>query len=73
MTPTTTSVLPSEVERSTEMYLYSESLARELVAVRLAEAERQRRRRLLASAARLGRKAERAAYDARLALARVGA
>lgn len=73
MTPTTTSVLPTEVERSTEMYLYSESLARELDASRLADAERERRRRLLARAARLSRKAEQAAYDARLALARVGA
>jgi hypothetical protein len=73
MTPTTASVLPSEVERSTEMYLYSEGLARELDAARLADAERQRRQRVLARAARLSRKAERAAYDARLALARVGA
>ena len=73
MTPTTLSVLSPEVERSTQMYLYSESLARELDAARLADAERDRRRRLLAQAARLSRKAEQAAYDARLALARVGA
>jgi hypothetical protein len=73
MTPATTSVLSPEIDRSTQMYLYSEALARELVAARLAEAERERRRRLLVTAARLGRKAEQAAYDARLALARVGA
>ncbi|WP_165872838.1 hypothetical protein [Nocardioides jejuensis] len=44
------------------MYIQTEILARELIAARLAEAERIRRRRRLV----------RAAYDARLALGRVG-
>ena len=56
-----------------DMYLQSQSLAREQYAARLAEAERERRQRVLARAARLSRKAEKAAYDARLALARIGA
>lgn len=56
-----------------DMYLHSQSLAREQYAARLAEAERERRQRVLARAARLSRKAEKAAYDARLALARIGA
>lgn len=56
-----------------DMYLQSQSLAREHHAARLAEAERERRQRVLARAARLSRKAEKAAYDARLALARIGA
>jgi hypothetical protein len=47
-------------------------MARDLDVARRGDAERERRRRLLAKAARLSRKAERAAYDARLALARVG-
>jgi hypothetical protein len=55
------------------MYVQSQALAREQYAARLAEAERQRRLRVLAQAARLSRKAERAAYDARLAIARLGA
>ncbi|MDO7867427.1 hypothetical protein [Nocardioides jiangxiensis] len=54
------------------MYIQTEILARELIAARLAEAERIRRRRFLTQAARLSRAAERAAYDARLALGRVG-
>jgi hypothetical protein len=53
------------------MHIYSESLSRELTAARLADAERIRRRRLLVRAARLSRRAERAAYDARLAIARL--
>jgi hypothetical protein len=55
------------------MYLQSQALAREQYASRLAEVEHQRRLRVLAKAMRLSRKAERAAYDARLALARLGA
>lgn len=56
-----------------DMYLQFQSLAREHHAARLAEAERESRQRVLARAARLSRKAEKAAYDARLALARIGA
>lgn len=74
MTPSISSVLPT-LEADTEhlMYLSTETWARELDAARLAEAEHLRPGRLLTRAARLSRKAERAAYEARLALARVGA
>jgi hypothetical protein len=55
------------------MYLQSPAMAREHHAAHVAEMERQRRLRVLAQAARLSRKAEKAAFDARLALARFGA
>lgn len=74
MTPTASSVLPTRTRTGApDMNVLNEALAREYDAARLAEAERLRRQRLLVTAARLSRKAERAAYDARLALARLGA
>ena len=57
--------------RSTEMNLIHEDLARAHAAARLGEARQQRRGRQLVLARRLARKAERAAYEARLALARL--
>jgi len=60
MTPPTATVLPSEVERSTEMYRKSR-----------AEIERERRGQLVSRAVRLSLMAERAAYDARRVLARL--
>ncbi|RNL61029.1 hypothetical protein EFK50_16720 [Nocardioides marmoriginsengisoli] len=59
-------------ERSTTMSnLLAEDLARAHLAARLQQAESQRRGHQLAAARRLSRKAERAAAQARLALARV--
>lgn len=55
---------------STEMHLMNEELARALMAERLGEAQSLRRGHHLARARRLSRKAERAAQQARLALAR---
>lgn len=72
MTPHTESVLPTRSRNGApQMYLYSATLARDLDVARRRDAERERRQRLLARAARLSRKAEQAAYDARLALARL--
>ncbi|WP_246004210.1 hypothetical protein [Nocardioides marmoriginsengisoli] len=51
--------------------LLAEDLARAHLAARLQQAESQRRGHQLAAARRLSRKAERAAAQARLALARV--
>ena len=53
------------------MNLIHEDLARAHAAARLGEAQQQRRGRQLVLARRLARKAERAAYEARLALARL--
>jgi hypothetical protein len=59
-------------ERSTTMnHLMSEELARAHVSARLEQAQKQRLAHNLAAARRLSRKAERAAAQARLALARV--
>jgi len=59
-------------ERSTIMYnLAAEDLARAHISARLREAQSARRGQQLAAARRLSRKAERAAAQARLALARV--
>lgn len=59
-------------ERSTTMYnLISEDLARAHQHARLVQAEKARRAHQFAAARRLSRKAERAAAQARLALARV--
>lgn len=58
-------------ERSTTMSLIAEDLARAHMSSRLEEARIARRGRQLAAARRLSRKAERAAAQARLALARV--
>jgi hypothetical protein len=56
--------------RSTKMNLMHEDLARAQMAARLGEAQELRRGRQLAMARRLSRRAERAALEARLALAR---
>jgi len=56
--------------RSTEMNLMNENLARAHMAARLGEAQALRRGQQLARARRLSRKAEQAAQQARLALAR---
>ncbi len=56
--------------RSTEMYLMNEDLARAQMSARLGEARSLRRGHQLALARRLSRRAERAAQQARLALAR---
>ncbi|RNL78239.1 hypothetical protein EFL95_03760 [Nocardioides marmorisolisilvae] len=59
-------------ERSTIMSnLFAEELAREHMSSRLQQAQSARRGQQLAAARRLSRKAERAAAQARLALARV--
>jgi hypothetical protein len=56
--------------RSTEMELMHENLARAQMAARLGEAQQMRRGHQLAQVRRLSRKAEQAAQQARLALAR---
>jgi len=56
--------------RSTEMNLMNENLARAQMSARLGEAQQMRRGHQLARARRLSRRAERAAQQARLALAR---
>lgn len=58
------------VNRSNEMYLMNEDLARARIAQRLDEAQALRRGHQLVRARRLSRRAERAAHQARLALAR---
>jgi hypothetical protein len=55
--------------RSNEMELMHENLARAQMSARLGEAQSLRRGHQLAKARRLSRKAEQAAQDARLALA----
>ena len=56
--------------RSTEMNLMNENLARAQMRARLGEAQHLRRGHQMARARRLSRKAEQAAQQARLALAR---
>jgi hypothetical protein len=56
--------------RSKKMQLMNEDLARAQMSARLGEAHERRRGRQLVMARRLSRKAERAAAQARLALAR---
>jgi hypothetical protein len=56
--------------RSNEMNLMNENLARAHMAARLGEAQALRRGQHLARSRRLSRKAEQAAQQARLALAR---
>jgi len=56
--------------RSTQMNLMNEDLARAQMRTRLGEAQQLRRGHQMALARRLSRKAERAAQQARLALAR---
>lgn len=55
---------------STDMYLMQEELARAQMSARLGEAQQRRRGHQLALSRRLSRKAEEAAQQARLALAR---
>lgn len=66
--PTTS--MNTNPNRSTKMNLMNEDLARAQMAARLGEAQELRRGRQLAMARRLSRRAERAALEARLALAR---
>jgi len=61
----------STLDRRTTMNLFAEDLAREHMYSRLRQAQSARRGQQLAAARRLSRKAERAAAQARLALARV--
>ena len=56
--------------RSTEMNLMNENLARAQMSARLGEAQQLRRGYQMARARRLSRRAEQAAQQARLALAR---
>ena len=60
----------TNLNRSNEMQLMNEDLARAQMSARLGEARELRRGRQLAMSRRLSRKAERAAQQARLALAR---
>ena len=60
----------TETNRSTVMSLMYEELARAQMSARLGEAQELRRGHQFAAARRLSRRAERAAYKARLALAR---
>ncbi|WP_164775199.1 hypothetical protein [Nocardioides pantholopis] len=60
----------SHQNRSNAMNLMNEDLARAQMAARLGEAQERRRGHQVARAARLSRKAEKAAQQARLALAR---
>ncbi|MBY9075461.1 hypothetical protein K1X13_11575 [Nocardioides sp. WL0053] len=56
--------------RSTKMNLINEDLARAQISSRVGEAQELRRGRQVVLARRLSRRAERAAHQARLALAR---
>ncbi|WP_109510377.1 hypothetical protein [Nocardioides speluncae] len=56
--------------RSIQMSLMNEELARAQMSARLGEAQAKRREHQFALALRLGRKAEKSAQQARLALAR---
>jgi len=58
------------LNRSTKMNLMNEDLARAQMSARLGEAHDMRRGHQLAMSRRLSRRAERAAHQARLALAR---
>jgi hypothetical protein len=60
-----------DLDRSTTMSFLAEDLARAHMHSRLQQAQMSRRGHQLAAARRLSRKAERAAAQARLALARV--
>lgn len=66
----TTSTSTTDTNRSRTMSLIYEELARAHTAERLGEAQEARRGHRLATARRLSRRAERAALQARLALAR---
>ena len=60
----------TNMTRSIEMNLMNENMARAQMSARLGEAQQLRRGHQLARARRLSRKAEQAAQQARLALAR---
>ena len=60
----------TEPNRSTIMSLMNEDLARAQMSARLGEAQSLQRGRRIVAARRLSRRAERAALQARLALAR---
>ena len=62
--------MSTDLIRSNEMYMQHEALARAQMSERLGEAQQLRRGHQLARARRLSRKAEQAAQQARLALAR---
>ena len=62
--------MTTDRNRSTIMSLMHENLARAQMSARLGEAQQLRRGHQLARARRLSRKAEQAAQQARLALAR---
>ena len=66
----TTPTPDTNQNRSTEMQLLNEDLARAQMSLRLGEAQAQHRARQLALHRRLSRRAERAAQQARLAVAR---
>ena len=59
-----------ETNRSNAMYLMNEQLARAQMSERLGEAQTLRRGRRIVLARRMSRRAERAAIQARLTLAR---
>ena len=67
---TTTSTQHPITNRSTTMNLMHEELARAHTSARLGEARQRRRGHQLVRARRLSRRAERAAQEARLAIAR---
>ena len=69
-TSTTTNTQTTETPRSTAMNTMQEDLARAHMSARLEQARQMRTGHQLARARRLSRKAERAAQQARLALAR---
>jgi hypothetical protein len=65
-----THTMNNELNGSKQMYLMHEDLARAQMSARLGEAQQLRRGHQVAQVRRLGRKAERAALQARLAVAR---
>ncbi|WP_139978253.1 hypothetical protein [Nocardioides litoris] len=67
---TLTTTQTTDSKRSTTMNTMHEALARAQMDARLGEAQQMRRGHQMARARRLSRKAERAAQQARLALAR---
>ena len=66
-----TQLMNTEPNWSKQMELMHEELARAQMSARLGEAQQRRRGHQMAQARRLGRKAEQAAQQARLAVARV--
>ena len=66
-----TQLMNTELNGSKQMELMHEELARAQMSARLGEAQQRRRGHQMAQVRRLGRKAEQAALQARLAVARV--